>query len=298
MSFDISSYLDSRRRIVNEQLEFYVAGSPDKSTALFESIEYGIFAGGKRLRPVLCMAACEAVAGKYDKSLPVACAIEMIHTYSLIHDDLPSMDNDELRRGKPTNHSRFGEAVAILTGDALLTDAFGIIVSGGNRVGLTSQQITDIIGEVSQASGSRGMVLGQAIDLELEGRTDVGIDTLKEMHSLKTGALIEGSVASGAISGGARPEQKEYLRSYARSIGLAYQIIDDVLDVEGGKSLGKNKGSDNRKLKTTYISVLGLDRSKELAAELTEEAVKSLENFNGSTTHLTELAYYLGKREY
>lgn len=298
MNLDIPSYLEEKKKIVDERLKNYFTSSEKDDITLWESMRYGLLAGGKRLRPILCMASCEAVCAEYEKTIPVACAIEMIHTYSLIHDDLPSMDDDDLRRGKPTNHARYGEAVAILTGDALLADAFRIISTEGEAYGLTDLQIVEIIREISVSSGSEGMVLGQAIDLELEGNPEVDIETLKNMHSLKTGALIEASVVSGGIIGGADKKQIGQLRSYARSIGLAYQIIDDVLDVEGGNSLGKQKGSDSRKSKATYISVLGLNTSREMAIELTSNAVSSLNGFDGNTAILTELAYYLGKREY
>lgn len=298
MTFDISSYLEERKRTVECKLDSYFKDLSSNNTTLHKSMEYGILAGGKRLRPVFCMAACEAVCGEYDKAVPVACAIEMIHTYSLIHDDLPSMDDDDLRRGKPTNHRKFGEAAAILTGDALLTDAFGLIASEGFESGLSADQVVSIIRELSSAAGSRGMVLGQSIDLELEGKQKVDIDTLRNMHSLKTGALIEASLVSGGITAGADEVQIDQLRAYAGSIGLAYQIIDDVLDVEGGKALGKEKGADSRKSKTTYISVLGTERSKQMAVELTSEAVSSIGDFNGNPEILKELAYYLGKREY
>lgn len=298
MTFDISSYLEDRKRTVECKLESYFKDLSSDKTTLHKSMEYGILAGGKRLRPIFCMAASEAVCGKYDKAVPVACAIEMVHTYSLIHDDLPSMDDDDLRRGKLTNHRKFGEAAAILTGDALLTDAFCLIASEGPESGLSADQVVSIIRELSSASGSLGMVLGQSIDLELEGKQKVDIYTLRNMHSLKTGALIEASLVCGGITAGAVEEQIDQLRAYAGSIGLAYQIIDDVLDVEGGKSLGKEKGADSRKSKTTYISVLGTERSKQMAVELTSEAVNSLGKFNGNPEILKELAYYLGKREY
>ncbi len=298
MSLDIPSYLKERKKVIDERLKDYFTPSEREDTTLWESMRYGLMAGGKRLRPILCMASCEAVCNEYEKSIPVACAIEMIHTYSLIHDDLPSMDDDALRRGKPTNHAKYGEAVAILTGDALLTDAFRIITTEGYPCGLTDVQMIEIIRELSTSAGGGGMVLGQAIDLELEGRAHVDIETLQNMHTLKTGALIEASVVSGGIIGSANRTQISQLRSYARSIGLAYQIIDDVLDVEGGRSLGKQKGSDSRKSKATYTSVLGLKTAKETAIELTSDAVRSLNDFDGNTGTLRELAYYLGKREY
>lgn len=298
MTFDIASYLENRKRIIDDKLESYFNKSPEKNSRLWESMRYGLLAGGKRLRPILCMTACEAVCDEYERSLSVACAIEMIHTYSLIHDDLPSMDDDELRRGKPTNHTIYGEAIAILTGDALLTEAFRVIVSEGSSSGLSSEKVIGIIDHLSTAAGAGGMVLGQAMDLELEGSEMVDVETLKTMHSLKTGALIRASVLSGGVIGGADEKQLEMLGAYARSIGLAYQIIDDVLDVEGGKSLGKQKGSDSRKLKSTYTSVLGIERSRQLAYELTSEAISSLDDFSGKTETLKEMAYYLGKREF
>ena len=298
MSFDITSYLEDKKKLIDQQLNIYFQPVKDDNTSLKQSIRYSLTSGGKRLRPILCLAAAEAVSGEFENVLPVACAIEMIHTYSLVHDDLPAMDDDSLRRGKPTNHIVYGEAIAILTGDALFTEAFGIIVSEGKAKGLDPSTLVEIIREITSAVGSDGMVLGQAIDLELEGREDVEIETLKNMHTLKTGALIEASVVTGAMAGKADQGRIEHLRKYSKFLGLAYQIIDDVLDVEGGESLGKKKGSDIRKSKATYTSVLGVKRSRDLAAELTDNAVNSLSEFYGNTKPLKEIAYYLGKRKY
>lgn len=298
MNLNINSYLEDKKKFIDQKLNEYFQPDDRDETSLRDAIRYSLLSGGKRLRPILCLAASEAVSGEYDNVLAVACAIELIHTYSLVHDDLPAMDDDELRRGKPTNHSVYGEAMAILTGDALLTEAFGLIVTGGRAQGLGDSVIADIIREISCASGLKGMVMGQAIDLVFEGKDKVDVETLKNMHSLKTGRLIEASVITGAIGAGAGRDQLSALREYSGFLGIAYQIIDDVLDVEGGESLGKKKGSDIRKCKATYTSVLGVERSRELAAELTDNAVNSLSDFDGNSGSLKEIAYYLGKRKY
>lgn len=294
----ISFYLQNRKKIIDQQLERYFPPSSDDDTKLRESIRYGLFSGGKRLRPILCLAASEAVCGDYNLALPVACSIELIHTYSLIHDDLPSMDNDMLRRGKPTNHNIYGEALAILTGDALLTEAFGLIAREGKSAGLDSKVIVDIVELLSYAAGHEGMVLGQSLDLYLEGNAKADAETIKNMHRLKTGAMIEAAVLLGATVARANDRQLESLRLYSGYLGLSFQIIDDVLDVVGSNHFGKQTGSDSRKSKSTFPSVLGLDESRKLASSLTENAVKSLDVFEGDTKLLRDIAYYLGDREH
>ena len=298
MDFNIENYLSSRKELIDNELLEFLPSTKEDSSRLYESMRYSVMVGGKRLRPILCVAASEAVGGSIGKALPIACAIEMIHTYSLIHDDLPSMDDDILRRGKPTNHSVFGEALAILAGDALLTDAFSLIIESGNAQGLPSSLIVDIIKDISKAAGSQGMVRGQAIDLALEGSKDVTIEMSERVHSLKTGALIEVSVMTGAKIGGANREQLSQLTSYSKALGLAFQIVDDVLDIEGGGEIGKNRGGDARKKKATYPSLIGLENAKRMADQLTKDAVVALETFASEAAPLREIASYLGGRKY
>jgi geranylgeranyl diphosphate synthase type II len=297
MGLDIELYLSNRKQIVDKRLLELLPNSNEPMSRLEESMRYSVLAGGKRLRPILCLAASEAVGGTVEKTLPIACAIEMIHTYSLIHDDLPSMDDDLLRRGMPTNHTVFGEAIAILAGDALLTDAFCIIVNCGISSHLAPIVIIGIIQDIAKAAGSQGMVGGQALDLALEGR-EAPLELIQETHSLKTGALIEACITSGARVGGANESQIYHIKSYARSLGLAFQIIDDVLDIEGGAEIGKNRGTDTRKKKATYPGVIGVEKAKTAALELSAKAVLSLRDFDHKAEPLRELALYLGGRKY
>ncbi|MEE9252932.1 MAG: farnesyl diphosphate synthase [Thermodesulfobacteriota bacterium] len=297
MGFDIEGYLTRNKELVDGKLLELLPKVAGAKTRLQESMLYSIEAGGKRLRPVLAIAAGEAVGGGVELTLPVACAIEMVHTYSLIHDDLPAMDDDSLRRGLPTNHSVYGEAVAILAGDALLTEAFIVITEFGVKSGLTSSQAAAIVGDIARATGSRGMVGGQALDLALEG-ADTGVEEVEEMHIMKTAALIEAAVVSGGRAGGADEKQIESMRKYARALGLAFQIIDDVLDIEGGSEIGKERGADARKKKATYPAAAGLEGAKRRAAQLTDEAVECLRGFDERALPLREIACYLGGRKY
>ncbi len=272
--------------------------NPDEPMSrLEEAMRYSILAGGKRLRPVLCIAASEAVGGTVETALPIACAIEMIHTYSLIHDDLPSMDDDFLRRGIPTNHSVFGEATAILAGDALLTDSFSVIANHGISNGIAPFVIVEIIQDISKAAGSQGMVGGQALDLALEGN-EVTLEVIEKMDSLKTGALIEASVTSGGKIGGANGNQIYHLKRYAKAFGLAFQVTDDVLDIEGGTEMGKDRGADARKKKATYPGIIGVEKAKKVAIELGMKAVHFLKDFDERADPLRKLALYLGGRKY
>ncbi|MGB7293513.1 MAG: polyprenyl synthetase family protein [Thermodesulfobacteriota bacterium] len=298
MDFNVSDYLSSRKDLIDKKLSEYLLKSKNDLGKLHESMLYSVMAGGKRLRPVLCIASCEVFGGEIEKALPVACAIEMIHTYSLIHDDLPSMDDDLLRRGKPTNHSVYGEALAILAGDALLTDAFYFIVDEGISSGLKPALLINVIKDIAKASGSHGMVGGQAIDLSLEGSKEVTIEMSKRVHSLKTGALIEVSVTTGAKIGGANSKELYQLNSYSKALGLAFQIMDDVLDIEGGGEIGKNTGGDARRKKATYPSLIGVKNARRMATDLTNEAINALENFGSEAVPLRELAHYLGGRTY
>lgn len=263
---------------------------------LHEAVYYTLFAGGKRLRPLLAIASCEAVGGESEKCLPLACAIELIHTYSLVHDDLPAMDNDDYRRGQLTAHKKFGEAIAILTGDALLTEAFYLLSSpvfaGGDP--LLSRQI---IRELSEASGSRGMVGGQAFDLALEGKEDVTLEMLENLHRRKTGALISASVTAGARVGGASEKELEALKSYGQKLGLAFQIKDDILDVVGNQQeLGKTVGKDRAALKKTFPDLIGLEGAQSLQARVIEGALQELSLFDQRAARLREIANYCIER--
>ncbi len=298
MGFNIKSYLASKRELVDRKLDSLLKYSPKSITSLEESIRYSALSGGKRLRPILMIAANEAFGGKDDKVLPIACALEMIHTYSLIHDDLPCMDDDALRRGVPTNHNVYGEAVAVLAGDALLTDAFGIIIKEGLSSGLRPKLLTEIVADISRAAGSGGMISGQAIDLALECLSDVSMEQVEKMHSLKTGAMIEVAVTVGAKIGGANDKQLKKLSVFGRSVGLAFQVVDDILDIEGGNDTGKEAGADARNKKTTYPDLVGLKKSKRKVEDLTIKALKSIKDFNDKATPLREIAVYLGDRNF
>lgn len=254
---------------------------------LREAAAYSLFAGGKRLRPGLVLGAAEIVCGSDEAAVPAACAIEMIHTYSLIHDDLPAMDDDDLRRGKPTNHVVYGEALAILAGDALLTMAFDVLGRAGNCAAVV---------ELAQAAGAAGMVGGQVIDLESEDKR-LTADELQRIHAMKTGALIRGAVRLGAILGGASPAQLDALTAYGEHIGLAFQIADDILDVTGDQALiGKPVGSDESNGKSTYPALLGLDESRRLAGEAVAAAVAALAPFGPEADTFRSLARYIVER--
>jgi len=256
-----------------------------------------LMAGGKRIRPVLCLAAAEAVGGKPQAVLPAACALEIVHTYSLIHDDLPAMDNDDLRRGKPTCHVAFDEATAILAGDALLTLAFQVLSSVQSTTGNQASGWLKVIHIISTAAGYRGMIRGQMLDMAAEGQ-HLRVDELKSMHALKTGALIEASLLCGALLAGARKRQMDILKTYARSIGLAFQVTDDILNVEGNpKIMGKAVGTDELREKSTYPAILGLERSRQFAKNLVDEALQALEDFDKKADPLRALATYIIDRK-
>jgi len=301
MPFDLDYYLNDKKKLIEDKLNSLLRNPDAPLGTLEESIRYSALAGGKRLRPILAMAACEAIGGNADKALPLACAIEMIHTYSLIHDDLPSMDDDALRRGVPTNHIVFGEATAILAGDALLTDAFHVIVTEGAASGIGPALLCEVLRDISRAAGSRGMIRGQAIDLQIETlageNSGVSLRGVELMHSLKTGALIQVSVTTGAKIGGADKSQLAQLALYGRFIGLVFQIVDDVLDVVGGSDMGKESGNDARNEKATYAGIAGVEDSRNRASELTRSAVGALQDFGEAAVPLKEIALYLGGRE-
>ncbi|CAD7781852.1 Farnesyl diphosphate synthase [Candidatus Methanoperedenaceae archaeon GB37] len=251
---------------------------------------------GNELRPILCLAATEIVGGKKETALPVACALEMIHTYSLIHDDLPAMDNDDFRRGKPTNHRVFGEAMAILAGDGLLTEAFYLLTYPDLLAKIPPAQLVWISHLIAQAAGFRGMVSGQVMDLEATGK-EIGLEELKAIHDHKTGALIRVAVESGAIIGGGNRTEVEALKEYGTQIGLAFQIVDDVLDIEGNpEDMGKNIGSDEPQQKATYPKLVGLNEAKEMAQTCIKRGIHALKPFGERAMPLKALAQYIIER--
>ncbi len=292
---DVSAYLAERTKIVDRALSGFLPKESAKPITIHKAMRYSIFAGGKRLRPVLTLSSAEACGGYADAALPAACAVECIHTYSLIHDDLPCMDDDDLRRGRPTNHKVFGEGVAVLAGDALLTVAFEILAQAAptKRYG-TAAQIT----ELAHAAGSRWLVGGQVADLEGEGKKLTGTE-LQYIHRCKTAALLTASIRLGAMSANATPPQLKALTTFGQSVGLAFQIIDDILDVtQSSEKLGKTAGKDIHAQKATYPAIHGLEKSRKEARRLTAQAHRSLEIFNQHSTTLRALADYLLAREY
>lgn len=296
MSFYIKNYLDRRKEIVDRALREYLPPG-EAETKLQKSIAYSIHPGGKRLRPVLCLAASELICGSHENALPAACAIEMIHTYSIIHDDLPSMDDDDTRRGEPANHKVFGEAVATLAGDALLTDAFGLMTEKLLGEGVSPELILRVISVISEAAGSRGMVLGQAFDLEMDGGEHLSVNEISNTYLMKTAKMIEASVLSGAMLAGAGEGELSRLKSYSEKIGIAFQIKDDILDVTGSDDADQESRDKARAKKHTYVSVMGTQESKAKVSELTSQAIAELGNFQKTPNPLREIAIWLSERE-
>jgi geranylgeranyl diphosphate synthase type II len=298
MSLDLNQYIKERSELVDNKLKMAMPVETDLPFSLHKAMRYSTFAGGKRIRPVLLLAACEASGGELSEALPAACAMEMIHTYSLIHDDLPAMDNDDFRRGNPTNHKVFGDAVAILAGDALLTQAFILLSSPFFASNTPHDRILAVIHEIASAAGSRGMVGGQVVDMESEGLKDLDLPTVQFIHTHKTGALIRASVKCGAILGGADERQLSAMTRYGEAIGLAFQIADDILDIEGTTAeIGKDAGSDQARGKATYPAVIGLNESRKRAAELLEIAIDAISGFDEKADPLREIAKYILARK-
>ncbi|MBM4275032.1 MAG: polyprenyl synthetase family protein [Deltaproteobacteria bacterium] len=290
---NLKAYLEERRALINRSLQAYLPAVRGPAFRVVEAMHYSLFAGGKRLRPILCLAAAEAVGGDPGEALPAACALEMIHTYSLIHDDLPAMDDDDLRRGKPTCHRQFDEATAILAGDGLLTEAFHILAAASPRHAGSEASLLEVIELISKAAGYQGMVGGQMLDLQAEGR-QVTLKELETIHRLKTGALLTASCRAGAILGGGTRSEITILTGYGEKFGLAFQITDDLLDVEGSTAeMGKPAGSDEARQKATYPALLGVEKSREWAKHLVEEAVRDLEPLGPKAQPLVEIARYL-----
>ncbi len=290
--FDLKAYLSQRKHVVEAALEKIFPVPSGLQKKVIEAARYSLFAGGKRLRPILCLAAAEVVGGAIEQVLPAACALEMIHTYSLIHDDLPAMDNDDFRRGVPTNHKVFGEAIAILAGDALLTEAFeyfALSVAGG----ISAEKVLEVIRIGVRAAGYRGMIGGQVIDLECENHK-VDLATIEYMHIQKTGVLLSASLEIGAILGGGDEPRLNALKTYGHHFGLAFQITDDLLDVEGDVALmGKTPGSDVAKNKMTYPALLGVAQSRAASREHVEHSLEALAVFDDKAEPLRAIARYL-----
>jgi geranylgeranyl diphosphate synthase type II len=290
---DLKAYLAEKRDLVNRALAVYLPAVRGPAFRVVQAMHYSLFAGGKRLRPILCLAAAEAVGGDPALAMPAACALEMIHTYSLIHDDLPAMDDDDLRRGRPTCHKQFDDATAILAGDGLLTYAFHIMAQETGRMPGREAALLEVIGLIAHAAGYQGMVGGQMLDLMAEGR-QVTLKELETIHRAKTGALLTAAVRAGAIMGGGSGPDVARLTTYGEKFGLAFQVTDDLLDVEGDAAeMGKTPGQDEKRHKATYPALLGVARTKEWARLLVDEAVAGLEPFGPRAAPLTELARYL-----
>ncbi|RQD76376.1 MAG: polyprenyl synthetase family protein [Candidatus Syntrophonatronum acetioxidans] len=293
---DIKKYLEERIKIVDGALDRFLPPEDTYPQVIHKSMRYSIFAGGKRLRPILAMAGADLFDKELKEYLPAACALEMVHTYSLIHDDLPAMDDDDYRRGKLTNHKVFGEDIAILAGDALLTLAFEIL---SREESLVDPAINmRVMGELAGAAGVGGMIGGQVVDLESEGKAVEG-DTLSYIHTHKTGALLRASVRIGGIISRANDREMEALTRYAEALGLAFQIVDDILDIEGEEEkMGKRKGMDSIQKKATYPSLYGLTAAREKAQELYDESLSSIEIFGGRGNLLQLIAKFLVNRDY
>lgn len=291
-AFDLSAYLAERQPLVEAALDQSIAVVYPET--IYNSMRYSLMAGGKRLRPILCLATSELLGGTIDMAMPTACALEMIHTMSLIHDDLPAMDNDDYRRGKLTNHKVYGEDIAILAGDGLLTYAFEMIAK---TQGVPADRVLKVITKVAKAVGAEGLVGGQVVDLESEGKSDVTIETLNFIHRHKTAALLEASVVSGAVLAGADDDQVARLSHYSQDIGLAFQIVDDVLDITStAEELGKSVGKDVQAQKVTYPSLWGIDESRRQADQLIASAKEQLAPFGDRAAPLLALADYITAR--
>jgi len=293
---ELKEYLHDRSTLVDQALDHWLPGEDIWPRSLHQSMRYSVFAGGKRLRPILMMAASEAVGGTAQQVMHAACAMEMIHTYSLVHDDLPAMDDDDFRRGRPTNHKTYGEATAILAGDALLTEAFRLLANADANRLIAPATVLRVIELVARYAGSQGMVGGQVVDMESEGK-EIDFPTLEYIHTHKTGGLILASVQAGALLGGGNEEQIAALTRFGGAAGLAFQIADDILDIVGDQTeLGKDVGSDQARGKATYPALLGLEEARQRANELCDIAVESLTPLGAAAETLQLLARYIVNR--
>jgi geranylgeranyl diphosphate synthase type II len=297
VTFDLEGYFAERRRAVDAALDRWLPPATAYPPAVHEAMRYSVFAGGKRLRPVLVIAGAEAAGGRMADVMPAACAFEMIHTYSLIHDDLPAMDDDDYRRGRLTSHKVFGEAIAILAGDGLLTHALGVVAANAGLGKAAADALPQVLAEVTDAAGVAGMIGGQAVDIQSEGG-QVSAETLEYIHTHKTGALIRAALRVGGLLVGAADPVLAALTRYGDALGLAFQIVDDILDVEGSlETLGKTAGSDRRKKKVTYPDFHGLEASRARAAALVGEAHAAAAGLGPAATPLTALADFVLHRK-
>jgi geranylgeranyl diphosphate synthase, type II len=293
-SFDLSSFVESVTTSVNSALDDYLPAASAKPATIHKAMRYSLFAGGKRMRPALCIAAAQACGGGFKTAMPLACAVECIHTYSLVHDDLPAMDNDDYRRGKLTNHKVFGEGIAVLAGDALLTQAFEI---AAQAQGWPRYAHKDLVRELAWASGSLQLIAGQVADLEAE-RKRISAAQLRYIHERKTSALLCCSVRLGGMSANCTPAQLKALTDFGYHVGLAFQVIDDILDItQSSEKLGKTAGKDTKAQKATYPSIVGLEKSRRIAEELTAKAYAALQVYKGKAGALEALAKYLLERD-
>lgn len=293
-AFDLKRYLDRTCARVDAALHRLLPAESAPPPTIHKAMRYSIFAGGKRIRPILCLAACEAVDGNPGAAMPLACAVECIHTYSLIHDDLPSMDDDDLRRGKPTNHKVFGEGIAVLAGDALLTEAFALVARSKPP---KRYPVQVLVSDLALAAGSLRLIAGQVQDLENEERR-ASLEEVKTTHLNKTAALITASIRLGAMAGNASPSELKRLTRYGQDLGLAFQVIDDILDATSTKEImGKSVRADQKNNKSTFPTVLGLDKSREYAADLIADAHKQLKPFGSRATPLAAIADFFLTRK-
>jgi geranylgeranyl diphosphate synthase type II len=293
-TFNLAAYLKERQKLCDTALDQAIPIIyPEK---IYEAMRYSLLAGGKRVRPILCLATCEMMGGTIEMAMPTACAVEMIHTMSLIHDDLPAMDNDDYRRGKLTNHKIYGEDVAILAGDGLLALAFEFVALQTPQ-NVKRELVLQVVVRLGRALGAGGLVGGQVVDLESEGKSDISLETLNFIHKHKTAALLEACVVCGGIIAGASPEDVQRLSRYAQNIGLAFQIIDDILDITATQEeLGKTAGKDQKAQKVTYPSLWGLEESRSKAQELVKAACAELEPFGERAKPLQAIAHFIISR--
>ncbi|BAY13337.1 geranylgeranyl diphosphate synthase CrtE [Calothrix sp. NIES-2098] len=294
-TFNLSAYLKERQQLCDNALDRAIPiVYPEK---IYEAMRYSLLAGGKRVRPILCLATCEMTGGTIEMAMPTACAVEMIHTMSLIHDDLPAMDNDDYRRGMLTNHKVYGEDIAILAGDGLLAYAFEFVATQTPQ-DVPRDRVLQVVARLGRALGAAGLVGGQVVDLESEGKSDTSLETLNFIHNHKTAALLEACVVCGGILTGVSAEELQRLSRYAQNIGLAFQIIDDILDITATQEqLGKTAGKDLKAQKVTYPSLWGIEKSRSKAQQLIEAACAELETFGESAQPLKAIAHFIISRD-
>jgi geranylgeranyl diphosphate synthase type II len=296
-AFDLDVYVQERRRLVDAALDGFLPSEDTRPPSVHRAMRYSVLAGGKRLRPILVIAGAEVVGASPSAVMPTACAMELIHTYSLIHDDLPAMDDDDYRRGRLTNHKVFGDAIAILAGDALLTYAFQLVAQNATVPGVDPKVVCDVVAEIAEAAGTVGMVGGQVVDIESEGKT-ITAEELEYIHVHKTAALLRASLSVGARLGGADAAALAAVADAGQSLGLAFQIVDDILDVEGSlETLGKTAGSDERKQKVTYPALHGIEASRREARRLIERTKSRLSVFGARSAPLCALADFVVERK-